>query len=751
MLNTLRRIVQEVSLADDLDDVLTIIVNSVKKAITVDVCSIYLRSDDNADFVLMATNGLNPTSVGKVVVSPGKAVVGMVAERGDPVNLADASAHPRYKHYDSLDEEGFHGFSGVPIIHHKEVLGILVVQSKKKKAFSQDVVSFLITIASQVASSIIHAQAVNNLPAIRKDNRPMLGQPGSPGVAIGNAYLMATTQELKSIPERTAKDQKKEIKLFLSSLDKVKQEIKNISERIINENLPAEDIAIFDAYLLMLDSQSLKESTIAHIKNGHWAPGALRMTIEEHIKLFHEMDNPYLQERKKDINDLGQRILDQMLGNHLPKQKLKKNTILVGEDLSAMHLGDMGRSQIIGLVSVKGSRTSHIAILARAMGIPTVMGVKELPLRQLNECQIIVDGYSGKVFLTPPASIRKEYQSLAKQEAKLSDALAKLRDKQAITKDGVKITLYANTGLEADISPSKNSGAEGIGLYRTEFPFMISQGFPGEEEQTENYKNVLEAFSPQPVILRTLDIGGDKSLPYFPIEEENPFLGWRGIRITLDHPEIFIIQLRAMLLANTKANNLYVLFPMVSTLEEIDEARFILSKAYHELVDEGYDVCMPKVGVMIEVPSLVFQIKQIARMVDFISIGTNDLIQYLLAVDRNNAQVAELYESMHPGVIEALNKIISDAHGEDITVSVCGEMASDPLAAILLLGMGIDSLSCSVASLPRIKWVIRKFTKKEAEQILEHVLLYSRASQIKEYLIDRLEEKGLGGLVRAGN
>jgi len=525
MLNTLRRIVQEVSLAEDLDEVLNIIVNRVKKAITADVCSIYLRSDDNTDFVLMATNGLNQSCVGKIVVSPGDAVVSLVAEKGDPINLADASTHPRFKRYEYLDEKDLHGFSGVPIIHHKKVLGILVVQSKQKKEFSQDIVSFLITIASQIASSIIHAQAINSIPAIRKDNRPMQGQPGSPGVAIGDAYLISTTQDLRSIPDRFAAEPEHEIKLFVEALNRVKHEIKKISASLMDEKLPAEDIAIFDAYLLMLDSQTLFDSTVAHIRNGQWAPGALRLTIEEHIKLFHEMDNPYLQERKKDIGDLGQRILDQMLGNHSPKVDFKQNTILVGEDLSAMSLAEIGKSQVIGLVSVKGSRTSHIAILARAMGIPTVMGVKELPLRQLNGCQVIVDGYSGKVFLTPPASLRKEYQSLARQEALLSDSLLKLRDKPAITKDGVQVTLYANTGLEADISPCKDSGAEGIGLFRTEYPFMISQKFPGEEEQTAIYKNVLSAFSPQPVILRTLDIGGDKSLPYFPIEEENPFLG----------------------------------------------------------------------------------------------------------------------------------------------------------------------------------------------------------------------------------
>ncbi len=750
MLQILRRIVQKISLSENLNDVLNIIVNNVKKAIEADACSIYLQSDDKTDFVLMATDGLNATCVGKILIPPGEGLVSLVAERGDPINLANAIEHPRFKLFEHLNEVKYHGFSGIPIISQKKVLGILVVQSIAKKAFSEDEVNFLLTIAAQLSSAILHAQAVEYLPAMHKDNRPLEGQPGAPGVAVGQAVLISSTQELSAIPDQYISDTEKEIEVFSAALENVKDEIKMLSSKLLQENLPEEDIAIFDAYLLMLDSKSFAQSVRNYILKGNWAAGALRKTIEEHMSLFSEMDNHYLQERMKDIGDLGQTILDQILGNTDSSPELLEDSIIIAEDFSVMALSKLDATKVKGIISAKGSRTSHIAILARAMGIPTVMGVVELPFRQLGGCQVIVDGYSGKVFLSPPAAIRQEYIRLELQEKELSESLDLLKDKQAITKDGYIIPLYANMGLEEDISSSINTGAEGIGLFRTEYPFMISQQFPGEKEQAKIYRSILKNYAPKPVVLRTLDIGGDKALSYFPIVEENPFLGWRGIRISLDHPEIFIIQLRAMLIANIESSNLHILLPMVSTIDEIDESIVLLSRAYHELIEEGFQVNMPQFGVMIEVPSLVFQIRKIAKMVDFISIGTNDLIQYLMAVDRNNARVAELYESMHPGVIEALNKIITDAHKEKIPVSVCGEMASDPMACILLLGMGIDILSANAASLPRIKWVIREFERREAIDILNHVLTLDSAKNIRNYLSEKIEQKGLGGLIRAG-
>jgi len=784
MLRTLRRIVQEVNSTRDLNQVLEIIVRRVKKAVEADVCSVYLFDDNETKFTLMATDGLNEELVGQVQMSLGTGLVSLVAQRADPLNLDDAQEHPRFQLFTALNEERFHGFAGIPITHHRKVLGVLVAQSESRRRFSHDVVNFLVTIAAQLAGAIINAQATRQIPDLsrpifsesdspkaqaakspssktesdttassefRHDYRPLVGQPGAPGVAIGKAVSITSSVSLEAIPDRPVEDINSEVDIFHLALESVRKDIKSLSFQLLSDGMPTEDVAIFDAYLLMLDSNTLIDSTISKINSGNWAAGALRETISEHVHLFSEMDNPYLQERVKDIKDLGQCIFNQMQGtSDLPVDKLSKDAIIVAEDISATLLADIEKTNIAGIVLKKGSRTSHVAILARAMGIPTVVGVNELPVMQLNGSQLVADGYSGKVYISPPETIIKEFSRLVFQEEQLSEELRELRDKPATTIDAINIPLYANTGLVADISPSKKSGAEGIGLYRTEYPFMIRQRFPGEEEQSKIYEEVLGAFAPRPVVLRTLDIGGDKSLSYFPIEEDNPFLGWRGIRVTLDHPEIFMIQLRAMLIANIDHNNLNILFPMVSTYSEVEDAIELLDRAYQELLAEGFQVQMPKVGVMVEVPSMVFQMKRISSIVDFISIGTNDLIQYLMAVDRNNASVADLYESLHPAVLTAIKQVIDDCHQEGVPVSVCGEMAGDPLAAILLLGMSIDSLSTSVASLPRVKWVIRNFLHDEAKEMVEKALLMKDAYVIKKMLTESLEEKGLGGLIRAG-
>jgi phosphotransferase system enzyme I (PtsP) len=751
MLHTLRRIVQDVNSTQNLNNVLEIIVSRVKKAINADVCSIYLIDDDASAFTLMASDGLNLDMEKIVRLVYGNGLVSLVAQRTDPLNLDDAQTHPRFKLFPELDEERFHGFVGIPITHHRKVLGVLVAQSESKKRFSQDAVSFMVTIAAQLAGSIINAQASKISPEVKQDKRPLSGQPGAAGVALGKAVTITSSTTLNSVPDRPVENIQAEINNFHTALDRVRNDIKSLSSQMLSDGIPTEDIAIFDAYLLMLDSKTLIESTINNIKAGNWAAGALRKTIAEHIRLFSEMDNPYLRERIEDIKDLGQCILNQMQGtSELPVNKLTGDSIIVAEDISATLLADIDKTGISGIVLKKGSRTSHVAILARAMGIPTVIGVTELPVMQLDGCMLIVDGYSGKVYISPPEAIQNEYARLVREEHDLTEELRVLIDKPAITLDGVTIPLYANTGLVADISPSKESGAEGIGLYRTEYPFMIRQSFPGEEEQGKIYREVMQAFAPRPVVLRTLDIGGDKALSYFPIEEDNPFLGWRGIRVTLDHPEIFIVQMRAMMIASEDLNNLNILLPMVSNIAEVEDALELLDKAFHELINEGYVIRMPKIGVMVEVPSMIFQIRQIASLIDFISIGTNDLIQYLMAVDRNNANVADLYESLHPAVLQAIRQVINDAHQEGVPVSVCGEMAGDPVASILLLGMSIDSLSTSAAALPRVKWVIRNFTQKEAARLANQALGMRDARSIQKLLTRRLEDKGLGGLVRAG-
>jgi phosphotransferase system enzyme I (PtsP) len=336
------------------------------------------------------------------------------------------------------------------------------------------------------------------------------------------------------------------------------------------------------------------------------------------------------------------------------------------------------------------------------------------------------------------------------EERALTDELEGLRNQPAETPDGYTMPLFLNTGLVSELRPVGIEESAGVGLYRTELPFLVRDRFPSETSQMTNYRQVLETFAPRPVTIRTLDIGGDKPLPYFPVTESNPFLGWRGIRITLDHPDIFLTQVRAMLLAAIGLDNLQVLLPMVSTVGEVDEAKRLIQRAHDELLEEGKAVKMPPVGIMIEVPAAVYQAEALARRVDFLSVGTNDLTQYLLAVDRNNAHVAKLYDELHPAVLRALMDVVKGARAYGREVSICGEMAGDPMAAVLLLGMGVHSLSMGAGSLLRVKWVIRNLSRSRARELLGSALLCEDADCVRRLLLEALEDVGLGALVRPG-
>jgi phosphotransferase system enzyme I (PtsP) len=514
--------------------------------------------------------------------------------------------------------------------------------------------------------------------------------------------------------------------------------------------LPAEDKVLFDAYTLMLGSDSLAGATERRIEAGNWAPGALRATIMEYSLGFDAMEDHYLRERAGDIRDMGQRVLARLLSAKPEQPEFQEGTILIGKEISATQLAEIPRAQLAGLVCASGSNSSHVAILARALGVPTVMGAADLPVGHMDGQEIIVDGYQGTIYLQPSSGVRAEFLRLAEEEQELSEGLLGEAMKPATTKDGLTLPIYANGGLKSDLLPNQQALVDGVGLYRTEVPFMVREHFPGEAEQTEIYASILRTFPNQPVTLRTLDVGGDKSLSYFPIEEDNPFLGYRGIRISLDHPEIFMTQLRAMLRASIETQNLHVLFPMISSMQELNESLELLQRARTELQEEGLDIPSPRTGVMIEVPSAVYLAEQLARKVDFLSVGTNDLIQYLLAVDRNNARVADLYDENHPAVLCALKMIVEGGHKAGKSVSICGEMASEATSVLLLLGVGVDSLSVSMASLPSIKWVIRSFTRVRAQELFERAMEIQEPGEIRKMLDKALVDAGLGALVRAG-
>lgn len=755
MLDTLRRLIQEVNVARNLEQALAIIVEQVKQIVAADVCSVYLADASNEQYVLMATNGLQPQAVGHVRLNKGEGLIGMVARRAEPVNLDDAPSHIDYRFFPDTGEENFHAFLGVPIIHHREVVGVLVAQRRPRGHFDEDSETLLITVAAQLAGAIAHAEASGGISGIDDDlkaidgHRGLTGQPGAPGVIIGTARVMYPYADFHAIPDRQIDNVTAELIAFNQAVSEVIKDITAMSQRMQNV-LPAEERALFDVYTLMLESDSFIGVTRDRIEAGNWAPGALRQTIEEHEHVFSQMEDDYLRERVEDIRDLGRRIFSYLQDEAQTETHFYDRTVVVAEEVTAPMLAEVPPHKLAGVVSVRGSRTSHVAILARALGVPAVMGVTDLPVGGLDGVELIADGYSGRVYVSPNELIRQEYERLTNDEVALVEELQELKGLPSETPNGEHIPLYVNTGLLSDLAPTQASGAEGIGLYRTEFPFMIRQRFPGEAEQCNIYRSVLEALAPRPVVLRTLDIGGDKSLPYFPIKEDNPFLGWRGIRITLDHPEIFLVQIRAMIRASVGLDNLNILLPMISDVAELHDSLALIHQAYGELLEDGLELSMPRVGVMIEVPSAVYQAGSLARRVDFLSIGTNDLTQYLLAVDRNNARVAELYDSLHPSVIRAMLQVVESARVHSKPVSVCGEMAGDPAATILLLGMGIESLSMSVSSLVRVKWVIRNFTRDLANEILSEVLVMEDVVTIRSYLNETLERAGMGGLVRAG-
>ncbi len=751
----MRRIVQEVNAAQDLEQALSIIVQRVREALETQSCTVFLMEKDQQHVVLMATEGLNKDVIGKVKVPVGHGLIGLIGQKGELFNLDKASEHPSFIDLEGAGEERFNAFLGVPIIHHRRILGVLVVQQQEARRFDEAEEAFLITMSAQLAGVIANAEASGKVGDICEPADKLIdvtfldGIPSVPGVGIGHAIVVYPLADLTAVPEKSATDIDAEIQKLNAAIIAVREDIQVMQQRMAS-SLPDEELAIFDVYLKMLDSHSLSGEITEHIKNGLWAQGALKKVILEHVKQFEEMDDEYLRERVTDIKDIGRRVLMYLQRDKHNLPEYPEQTILIGEEVTAAALVEVPEGKLAGVVSAKGSSNSHVAILARALGVPTVMGVNNIPANQLEGVELIVNGYHGRVYIAPPLALHKEFTLLAQEERQLDEELENIRDLPAETPDNKRLSLYVNTGLVADVERSLSAGAEGVGLYRTEVPFMSRERFPGEEEQRAIYRQLLTVFSPRPVVMRTLDIGGDKMLPYFPIQEENPFLGWRGIRITLDHPEIFTVQLRAMLKASEGLDNLHIMFPMISCLTEADDAILLLQKTYQDLREEGLNITYPKIGVMIEIPSAVTQAGELAKRFDFLSVGSNDLTQYILAVDRNNTRVANLYNALHPAVIRALQEVVMRGHEQGKTVSICGEMAGDPASVVLLLALGFDSLSMSAASLPRVKWVIRNLPLIVAEEALHNALSQVNPQAVRRQLERVLIEHDLGGLIWAG-
>jgi len=753
MLEVLRRIVQEVDSAPSFQAALDVLVHSVREATGTEVCSVYLLDDRTERLVLMANEGFNAESIGVVSMTFNEGLVGLCASREEPINLQDAASHARYRYFPETGEERYNAFLGVPIMHRRKVLGVLVVQQRENRRFDEGEVAFMVTLSAQLSGVVAHAKVMGQMEVMRgaraTTTQTFQGITGATGVTLGRAVVLYPPADLEQVPDRAVEDVDTELALLRDALEAVREDVRALDDRMADSLMP-EERALFDVYLRMLDDNALGGEIAERIEAGNWAQGALREVIDEHMQNFALMEDPYLRERMSDVRDLGLRLLARLQEQESEEtREFPENSILVGEDISTAMLLEAPLDRVCGVVSATGAANSHMAIVARALGIPTVVGVSDLPVTSMDDAEMIVDAYLGRVYVQPSRVLRKRYKDIIKEEQQLTAGLDAYKQKEAVTPDGHAVSLCVNTGLMADVARAKDRGAEGVGLYRSEIPFMLRERFPGEEEQRQIYRQQLEAFAPKPVTMRTLDIGGDKDLPYFPIEEDNPALGWRGIRITLDHPEIFMVQVRAMLKAATGLNNLQILLPMVTSVSEVEDAVALIHRAVEELREEQeYEVTLPRIGVMIEVPATIIQIADLARHVDFVSIGSNDLTQYLLAVDRNNSRVAELYSAYHPAVLRAVRYVVNEVHRAGKTVSICGEMAGDPGTAILLMAMGFDTLSMSASNLLKVRKAICHTPMERARALLERVLAFDKPGDIRAEVEDELADLGLNGLVR---
>ena len=568
------------------------------------------------------------------------------------------------------------------------------------------------------------------------------GIPASPGVSIGRAFLLDSEEVAvprQSIPPSSIPQ---EIARFEEALTQTRREIEQIQAKISRE-LGMEHAEIFNAHLMFLEDRALIDEVITRLKNESLCVEyVFSEVLAKYIQAFSRVEDEYMRERASDVEDIGRRILRNLTG--LKRRSLAELTqpvILVAYDLSPSDTATMHRQHVIGFVTDIGGRTSHTAIMAKSLEIPAVVGLQSATERIRPDDWVIVDGTNGAVIVNPNPVMLRHYEELKRKLETLDQALLKVKDLPAETPDGHRVRLSANIELPEEIPSVIAHGAEGIGLYRTEFFYLNRGDLPGEEEQFEAYKHVARAIAPHSVIIRTIDLGGDKFMSELRVPREmNPFLGWRAIRFCLARPDIFKVQLRAILRASV-FGKIKLMYPMISGLEELQAANQILEEMKQELDAEGKSFDRElEVGAMIEVPSAALIIDLLAKEVRFFSIGTNDLIQYALAVDRVNEKIAYLYEPAHPAVLRLIRQVIQGAHENGLWVSMCGEMAGEPALALILLGLGLDSFSTSSVNLPRIKQVIRSVPTFRAKEVAKEAFRLTTGKEVEDYARARLCE-----------
>ncbi|MCR6632964.1 MAG: phosphoenolpyruvate--protein phosphotransferase [Magnetospirillum sp.] len=720
-----------------LDKVVTLIAADM----VAEVCSCYvMRAGEVLE--LFATEGLKKTAVHKTRLRVGEGLVGDVAAHARPLALADAQSHPMFAYRPETGEEIFHSLMGVPIIRGGRVIGVLVVQNRTMRHYTDEEIETLETVAMVLAELVASGELVNREELVPVDGNALLplrieGIKLNAGVGIGVAVLH---QPRITIRRLVAEDPEAELARLRAALASIKNALDELFSR--PEMRDGEHRDVLETYRMFTEDKGWLGKIGEAIRSGLTAEAAVQKVHDDMRARMSQITDPYLRERLHDFEDLANRLLQHLSGGEegAPRGELPHDAILIARTMGPMDLFDYDPKRLRGLVLEEGSPTMHVAIVARALDIPVVGRAKDVLDKVESHDPVIVDGDNGQVFVRPSDDIRDIFSEALTQREQRAAHYARLRDLPAVTRDDVSVKLMMNAGLLLDMSHLHDSGADGIGLYRTELPFMARSALPDVAAQTLLYRKILDQAAGKPVVFRALDVGGDKILPYWnPYEEDNPALGWRSIRITLDRPAVLRHQLRA-LLRSAVGRELRLMFPMIAEVAELVQARRILDLEIERERAAGRPLPDSiQVGTMLEVPALAFQMDALLPLVDFVSIGSNDMTQFLYAVDRGNPRIAERYDPLAPAMLTFIRYVAAKCEAARVPLSVCGEMAGRPLEAMALIACGVRILSVASPSIGPVKTMIRTLAVAQLKDYLDGLLKSpdrSLRDKLKSFAID---------------
>ena len=741
----------------------------VAKRLDADVCSVYLREPQTESLLLSATIGLDPAAVRRVRLEVGDGLVGWVAANGESIALERAREDTRFRYFPETGEERFTSLLAAPLVVQGGTTGVLVIQTVEPRAFQQEDVELMQTCAQLLAPVVVNAQLLALMSAgedYRSEHFPprveglgldglgashvraeknveLTGIPTSRGVAIGPVYRFGAPVDLDRVKYRPKGSKEEERADLLRALSETLGEIEE-NRDTVRIRFGPEFAAVFHAQIQILEDKGFVQNLEQALDDSGDAFLALRAVLDSYRETFESIENEYFRERGADVIDVGQRIMEKLVGDRSERSTMAPGSVVVVDQVLAGLFARLEMDKVAAIVAEHGGVTSHGAIFARTLEIPAVSGVAGVmsTVRPGESC--IVDGSTGHIYLAPDETLTSFYQDAQHKYEVAVEHLDAMRGRPSETRDGKPITLSANVGLINDVRHAEQHGAEGIGLFRTELLALAHRGFPSREEQEELYRRVIEQMNPRPVTIRTLDLGGDKGIPNVgESDEENPQLGLRSVRLTLENRRVFAVQLRAILSASA-SGHAKLLLPMISSIEELREVRALVAEVQDGMSARGeaFDSGM-KIGIMIEVPAAAIAADILAAECDFFSIGTNDLTQYTLAVDRGNERVAHLYDGLHPAVIALIDNSVKAAHRAGIPISICGELASDPQAVPILIGLGIEEFSVVPAAVPLVKEIVRALNSREVARDAREALVMASAREVREVASRRLLESGL--------